>query len=52
MESLPKKISKTELIVKEEEEEEELCCLGCRDGIFNQLGHMDRGGCLYNPENS
>ena len=22
-------------------------CSGCRDGILNQLGHMDEGGCLY-----
>ena len=27
-------------------------CSGCRDGILNQLGHMDEGGCLYTePEN-
>ena len=23
-------------------------CTGCRDGILNQYGHMDLGGCLYN----
>jgi len=22
-------------------------CIGCRDNELNQLGHMDRGGCLY-----
>ena len=22
-------------------------CQGCRDGVLNQLGHMDEGGCLY-----
>ena len=25
----------------------EITCLGCRDGILNQLGHVDQGGCLY-----
>ena len=25
----------------------ETTCQGCRDGILNQLGHMDEGGCLY-----
>ena len=28
----------------------ETTCIGCRDGILNQLGHMDYGGCLYSPE--
>lgn len=27
-----------------------LICAGCRDGIMNQLGHMDIGGCLYDPD--
>lgn len=27
--------------------QEETTCQGCRDGILNQLGHMDEGGCLY-----
>ena len=27
--------------------QEESTCQGCRDGILNQLGHMDEGGCLY-----
>lgn len=22
-------------------------CYGCRNGILNQLGHMEKGGCLY-----
>jgi hypothetical protein len=22
-------------------------CWGCQEGILNQLGHMDQGGCLY-----
>ena len=22
-------------------------CFGCRDEVFNQLGHMESGGCLY-----
>lgn len=25
-------------------------CWGCREGILNQLGHMDYGGCLYFQE--
>ena len=25
-------------------------CWGCREGILNQLGHMDYGGCLYFEE--
>lgn len=25
-------------------------CLGCEQGVFNQLGHMDEGGCLYDPD--
>lgn len=25
----------------------ELTCLGCRDGILNQMAHIDEGGCLY-----
>ena len=29
-------------------ESNEITCLGCRDGILNQLGHIDKeGGCLY-----
>jgi len=24
-----------------------LACWGCREGVLNQLGHMDPGGCLY-----
>ena len=26
---------------------QEVTCWGCREGILNQLGHMDEGGCLY-----
>ncbi|NBV34727.1 MAG: hypothetical protein EBR81_13300 [Proteobacteria bacterium] len=26
---------------------EPLQCWGCREGVLNQLGHMDPGGCLY-----
>jgi len=28
----------------------EITCWGCREGIANQLGHMDYGGCLYFEE--
>lgn len=28
---------------------EEQTCWGCREGVLNQLGHMDYGGCLYEP---
>ena len=28
----------------------EITCWGCREGILNQLGHMDYGGCLYFEE--
>jgi hypothetical protein len=31
-------------------EETPLTCLGCEQGVFNQLGHMDKGGCLYDPD--
>ena len=31
----------------EEEEETFITCRGYREGIFNQLGHMESGGCLY-----
>jgi hypothetical protein len=34
----------------EEEEETFITCRGCREGIFNQLGHMESGGCLYDPD--
>lgn len=27
-------------------------CSGCRDNIFNQLAHMEIGGCLYQDEYS
>jgi len=30
-----------------EEEIDERTCWGCRNGILNQLGHVDPGGCLY-----
>lgn len=26
---------------------DERTCWGCRNGILNQLGHVDPGGCLY-----
>ena len=29
---------------------QEVTCWGCREGILNQLGHMDYGGCLYFEE--
>lgn len=29
---------------------EESTCWGCREGILNQLGHMDQGGCLYQDD--
>ena len=25
----------------------ELSCQGCKENIFNQMAHMDIGGCLY-----
>jgi len=25
----------------------ELSCKGCKENIFNQMAHMDIGGCLY-----
>jgi len=28
----------------------EITCWGCREGILNQLGHMDYGGCLYQDD--
>ena len=28
----------------------ETSCWGCREEQPNQLAHMDRGGCLYNPD--
>lgn len=28
----------------------ELTCEGCKNNIFNQLGHMEIGGCLYSEE--
>ena len=28
----------------------EKICQACKDGIANQLGHMEPGGCLYNAE--
>ena len=30
--------------------ENETTCSGCKDGILNQLGHMEEGGCLYKKE--
>jgi len=30
-----------------EDDESEVTCWGCREGILNQLGHVDPGGCLY-----
>lgn len=35
---------------QELELENPLTCLGCEQGVFNQLGHMDKGGCLYDPD--
>ena len=29
---------------------QESTCWGCREGILNQLGHMDQGGCLYEDD--
>lgn len=29
---------------------QETTCWGCREGILNQLGHMDYGGCLYQDD--
>lgn len=28
----------------------ESTCWGCQQGVLNQLGHMDYGGCLYFEE--
>lgn len=33
-----------------QKQESPLTCLGCEQGILNQLGHMDEGGCLYDPD--
>ena len=31
---------------------ENITCQGCKDNIFNQLGHMEIGGCLYESSES
>jgi hypothetical protein len=30
----------------------ESTCWGCQQGVLNQLGHMDYGGCLYFEEDA
>ena len=41
------------LVYDDETEElssEEITCYGCKHGILNQLGHMEKGDCLYVSE--
>ena len=35
--------------VNEQFTDKKVTCDGCKYGILNQLGHMDKGGCLYSP---
>jgi len=37
---------------KNEEKNEEIECLGCKNDIHNQLGHMEKNGCLYYSEST
>jgi len=45
-ESHIEQVEQEEVIIVEDDESE-ITCWGCREGILNQLGHIDPGGCLY-----
>ena len=41
--------TETAPIENKSDQKKESSCWGCNEGIANQQGHMDFGGCLYMP---